>query len=167
LYVAAGNVVTTGFLANGSIVYSGTDNVTLQPGFSASVVSGTGTFTAQLGPCNIDGQLMPPNPQHPEAYAAARASAKGITIDRNIAIKIYPNPFNSITNVEIDLPAPANVSVSIYDMAGRLVDNPVRNKPLLTGKNKITYTNNRLTANVYLLVVETGGKRFTEKLIKM
>jgi len=167
LYVASSNTVTAGLLGIGSIVYTGTDNITLQPGFSAAVANGTGAFVAQLGPCNINGQLIPPSQQHASETIAVQSALKQNMIAPNIAVKIYPNPFSSITNLEIVLPKTANVSVSVYDLAGRLVDNPVRNKPLPPGKNNITYTNQKLKPNTYLFVIDSDGKKFTQKLIKM
>ena len=42
--------------------------------------------------------------------------------DYNIS-SIYPNPFNPSTNINVDLKVPANVSMSIIDLNGRLVKN--------------------------------------------
>jgi len=37
--------------------------------------------------------------------------------------KAYPNPFNPTTRIRYGVPTNSNVNVSIYDMAGRLVNN--------------------------------------------
>lgn len=167
VYVASSNVVNTGLFGNGSIIYSGTDNVTLQPGFSAVIHSGTGSVTAKPGPCNIDGQLMPGVGQRAIETTAIQSALKQNIIEDDPAVKVYPNPFSSIANIEIVLPKTANISLSVYDLAGRLMDNPVKNKPMAAGKHTITYTNKWLKPTVYLFVIETNGKKFTQKLLKM
>jgi hypothetical protein len=52
------------------------------------------------------------------------------------------------------LEAAAQVSVYVYNMPGKLVDNPVKNKTMPAGTNNITYTNSRLPGGIYLIVVE-------------
>lgn len=166
LYVASVNVVGASLLGNGAIIYAGADNVTLQPGFSAGVANGTGAFIAQIGPCNINGQLTT-NVGLQAIERTAMQSSKQITIAETPAIRFYPNPFSGSTNLEIVLPKASNVSLSVYDLAGRLMDNPVKNKPMTAGKHTITYTNKGLKPNAYLFVIETNGKKFTQKLLKM
>ncbi|NNV57171.1 T9SS type A sorting domain-containing protein [Panacibacter sp. KCS-6] len=167
LFVASGNIVTNGFFGPGLIAFTGTDNVTLQPGFSASVASGLGNFTAQIGPCNQSSQLTTAVPMQVPAKAITATPIAENIKSVNTAIKVYPNPFSSIANIEISLPKTAHISLSVYDPSGRLIDKPVNNKPMLAGTNNIPYTNKQLSANYYLFVIEIDGVRFTEKVIKL
>ena len=41
--------------------------------------------------------------------------------DRYFLYNAFPNPFNPVTTIKYDLPEPAHVKLSVYDMAGRLV----------------------------------------------
>lgn len=154
------NVVGDGILGKGSIVFTGTDKVSLKAGFSASVLSGTGFFSVKTGLCDPGAELHAGNPQ--QAMAAANLDS----IKHTTSIKVYPNPFTNSTNVAIALEAASQVSVYVYNTPGKLVDNPVKNKTMPAGTNNVTYTNSRLTAGIYLIVVEINGRRFTQKLVK-
>lgn len=154
------NVVGDGILGKGSIVFTGTDKVSLMPGFSASVLSGAGFFSAKTGLCDPGAEFHSGNPQ--QTVAAARLDS----IKHTTSIKVYPNPFANNTNVAITLEAAAQVSVHVYSMQGKLIDNPVKNKAMPAGINNVTYANSRLTAGIYLIVVEINGRRFTQKLVK-
>lgn len=174
-YIAFGNnifgtapyTVSNSLFGNGTIIYSASDNITLLPGFSAVVAGGTGNFTAQIGSCSVVGQYLQGNQTSANVATASTVITKEKVVAENTTIQVYPNPFSSITNLEIALPKTANISVYIYDLAGRLVDNPVRNRPMQAGKNQLTYANNRLKANTYLLIVEIDGRKFTQKMIKI
>jgi len=155
------NTVGSGPLGNGGIVFIGTDKISLKPGFSASVNNGTGSFSARMGICDPITNLQPGNPQQ------AVAAVKQADIKHESSIKVYPNPFTNSTNVAIDLAVAGQVSVYVYNTMGKLVDNPVRNKTMPAGTNNVTYTNSRLTADTYLIVVEINGRRFTQKLVKL
>lgn len=161
LILKQNNVVGNGVLGNGSIIFTGSDKVSLKAGFSASVTAGTGVFSAKIGPCSPVTELRPGNPQQ------AMAAVKQDGIKHNTSIQVYPNPFANSTNVAITLETATQVSVYVYNMPGKLVDNPVKNKPLPAGTNNITYINSRLTAGIYLIVVEINGRRFTQKLVKL
>ena len=44
-----------------------------------------------------------------------------ITTPGMVSLSAYPNPFNASTNIRINLPEEANISVSIFDIRGKLV----------------------------------------------
>jgi len=160
LYVPIPNTVNSGLFGNGSIIYSGIDAVTLPPGFIANIGSGSGNFSAIIGSCAM-GQLQQGNP---EAITAKQLPKPETT---KKGIKVYPNPFSSIANIEFYLEKPSAVSVSVYDITGRLMDKPVINRQMPSGNNKISYNSSKLTANLYVFVIEVNGKKFTEKVVKM
>ena len=55
--------------------------------------------------------------------AEAVATRDGAPIPESVALKQnYPNPFAGTTTITFDLPAPSNVTVRVYDVAGREVD---------------------------------------------
>ena len=45
----------------------------------------------------------------------------------------YPNPFNPKTMISFTLPEPQNVTLKIFDMLGREIDNPISNTPFEYG----------------------------------
>ena len=81
----------------------------------------------------------------------------------------YPNPFNPITNIEFYLAEESNVSLSIYDLSGKLV------KVLLDGNIGMGYSRfvwdasdnsgKQVSAGVYLYRIKTEKFVQTKKLI--
>jgi hypothetical protein len=90
LELAQHNVVGNGILGNGSIVFTGTDKVSLKEGFSASVLSGTGSFSVRMGVCDPITELHPGNPQQ------AVAAVKQDSIKHHTSIRVYPNPLPAV-----------------------------------------------------------------------
>ncbi len=81
----------------------------------------------------------------------------------------YPNPFNPITNIEFYLAEESNVSLTIYDLSGKLV------KVILDGNIGVGYSRfvwdasdnlgNQVSAGVYLYRIKTEKFVQTNKLI--
>ena len=74
----------------------------------------------------------------------------------------WPNPFNPTVTIDYDLAAPGLVSVSIYDVAGRLVQTLV-NETKQSGPHRATWNGidrrgNRAASGVYLVVLRAGGR---------
>ena len=51
----------------------------------------------------------------------------------------YPNPFNPSTTIRFDLPVSGEVSLRIYDPAGRLVRTLVRDREFLAGQHSVVW----------------------------
>lgn len=76
----------------------------------------------------------------------------------------YPNPFNPTTNVVFNLPAPAQVSVQVFDILGRQVmELPVRQMSA-GSQRSVQLDASRLSSGTYLyrLVAETRAKRLVK-----
>ena len=73
----------------------------------------------------------------------------------------YPNPFNPVTKVDYSLPSESNVSLVIYDMLGRKVQNIV-SEHQQAGFYSIQINANNLSSGVYFyrLLAETNGQSF-------
>ena len=81
----------------------------------------------------------------------------------------YPNPFNPVTTLRYDLPEDAMVSITIYDMMGRIVKTMV-NVDQTAGHKSIQWnaTNNvgqPVSAGLYLYTIEAGEFRQTKKMV--
>jgi len=74
----------------------------------------------------------------------------------------YPNPFNPSTRVDISIPEPGAVTVSVYDALGRLLQN--RSEYLSKGNYSIDW-NAKGSAGVYFFNVKTKSGSFTRKMI--
>ena len=81
----------------------------------------------------------------------------------------YPNPFNPTTTINFSLPAKSNVSLIIYDVLGRKV-NEIVNEELPAGIQKVTWnglnsSGVRTSSGVYFyrLIAKAGnGKQFVQ-----
>jgi len=81
----------------------------------------------------------------------------------------YPNPFNPITTLSYGLPEDALVSITIYDMMGRIVNNLVSSQQN-TGYKSIQWnaTNDEgkpVSAGLYLYTIQAGDYIQTKKMV--
>jgi len=76
----------------------------------------------------------------------------------------YPNPFNPVTAINISLPADGLVNVSVYNVAGQMVD-AVFNNSLTAGSHSITWDAGNLSSGVYLIRTEAGKNISTQKVM--
>ncbi len=81
----------------------------------------------------------------------------------------YPNPFNPSTILQYYLPQNEFVTISIYDISGKLISSLV-NKNQYSGYKSVRWnsTNDqgqRVSAGVYLYSIEAGDFRETKKMI--
>ena len=164
IFITSENIVGSSLLGDGSILYSATDNLTLLPGFSASVGNGTGKFIAFIGSCVFNTQNKQSQPQTALATTPEAVQQKAVA---NNIVYIYPNPFNAQTQVNITVAKAATASITVYDVNGKIADNPTRRSTLIPGSNMVTYNNARLKPGVYLFVVDIDGQRYTQRVVKM
>ncbi len=83
---------------------------------------------------------------------------------------IHPNPFNPSTQIAYDLPRSARVSVTVYDVAGRLVRVIRDDVPTEAGSHAEAWDgmNNsgaRLASGVYLCRLEVDGEVFSRRMV--
>ena len=81
----------------------------------------------------------------------------------------YPNPFNPVTTLRYDLPEDALVSITIYDVMGRVVKTLI-NDQQTAGYRSLQWnaTNNAgspVSAGIYLYMIQAGDFRQTRKMV--
>jgi len=99
------------------------------------------------------------------------ACAGGVDVPEPVApaaVGAQPNPFNPRTELVFRIPRAGRVRLAIYDLQGRLVDLLVDEKRP-PGEHRLVWdardrTGHALASGTYLMVMETGGQRVTEKL---
>ena len=79
----------------------------------------------------------------------------GFTLSQN-----YPNPFNPATTIEFDIGSTEHVTLSVYNLNGRLVAKLV-DEELSPGVYKTTFKSADFSSGVYFYVLRAG--RFTEQ----
>ncbi len=77
----------------------------------------------------------------------------------------YPNPFNPATKFNFSLPEGANVSIRIFDIAGREVDVIVNNQFMSQGVYTVNYSADRLSSGVYFYRITANEFVETKKMV--
>ncbi len=86
-------------------------------------------------------------------------------ISNNIALeKAYPNPASNICNIVYSIPSSANVSVSLYDISGRQVQNLLTDTQLPRGRYKIPVDVTGLNSGIYIYRVVVNDEAYSQKL---
>ena len=76
----------------------------------------------------------------------------------------YPNPFNSTTKISYGLPADANVSIQVFDIAGSLIETIISN-PQTGGHHSTVWDAGMNTSGVYLVRIEAGQFNTVTKVV--
>jgi len=79
----------------------------------------------------------------------------------------YPNPFNPTTQIRFTIPESQQVSLKVYDMAGRLVANLVDNTGYPAGSHEVTFNANSLASGIYFYRFITESEIVTRKMTLM
>jgi hypothetical protein len=103
------------------------------------------------------------------AHAVGCSTATGIDVadaeaGKNVMLKSFPNPFNPTTRIAYTLPTQGLVTLSVYDVAGRLVETPVREMQS-AGDHVIEWDAHDVPSGVYFCKLESPGVSQTCRLV--
>jgi hypothetical protein len=81
----------------------------------------------------------------------------------------YPNPFNPLTQIRYELPKPAHVSVTIYDMSGKLIQS-LYNATQAPGSYTLIWdgtdrSGNDVSSGVYMYQLRANRQIVTKKMM--
>jgi hypothetical protein len=76
----------------------------------------------------------------------------------------YPNPFNPVTNIRFDLPNHSEVSLQVYNIEGKLIDNLVKGV-FEAGIYNISYDAGSLPSGIYFYKLTAGNYTQTRKMV--
>ncbi len=76
----------------------------------------------------------------------------------------YPNPFNPVTSIKFSLPENQKVSLSVYNVAGRLVEMLV-DENRIAGFHTVKWNAGRNASGIYFYRLDAGHKSTTQKMI--
>ena len=77
-------------------------------------------------------------------------------------LSIYPNPTNSTTTIEFDVPSVQNTSVEVLNMLGQAVW--FKDLGKITGNQKVIVDANKLKSGIYFVSIKVGSEVSTHKL---
>lgn len=146
--------------------------------------SGTATLNNQNDYVRIDGPsvwieystqngiiLSPKHPHsiwrdHTKDYGGTGAPLRVSNFGMISGLVNFPNPVVDNTTFNFNLKEGASVKINIYDITGKLVVTPYKDK-LDAGNNSVTVDLSDLNAGTYLYTIETNGvKSNSNRLIK-
>jgi len=97
------------------------------------------------------------------AYSALSSGGES-TLPKGFALhQAYPNPFNPSTTIRFDLPEEGFITMSVYDITGKLVETLI-NKPMEPGTHRIQWNPFNLSSGLYIVQLEAGEKTFNQKI---
>jgi hypothetical protein len=76
----------------------------------------------------------------------------------------YPNPFNPITTIQFSIPELSRVTVSIYDLQGRLIETLVDEK-LSPGNHIVQWDADGFSSGIYFILLNGGERREIQKIV--
>ncbi|MCP5064879.1 MAG: T9SS type A sorting domain-containing protein, partial [Ignavibacteriae bacterium] len=79
----------------------------------------------------------------------------------------FPNPFNPSTKISFGLPEQSTVSLIIYDITGKVVEEFLRNEQLPAGSYSYYFEAKNLASGIYIYRLQAGDFVETKKLIFM
>ena len=85
-------------------------------------------------------------------------------IDDFTLIGIYPNPFNSVTQIEFYLPEPFRTEIIVYNIVGQKVDD-ISTEILEKGIHKIKWNASSLSAGFYFINIKYQKGQITRKVL--
>ncbi len=82
----------------------------------------------------------------------------------NSGIRIYPNPMNDLGTIAFNLGAAADVTISIYNLEGRLVKT-IKAGKLNSGEQKIQISTDEFSKGTYLVSIDGSGIHASSKFV--
>ncbi|MFK7969644.1 MAG: T9SS type A sorting domain-containing protein [Bacteroidia bacterium] len=81
-------------------------------------------------------------------------------------LQVFPSPFKDEFKVRFSVEEQENVSITILDMSGRMVSEPLKGASFETGTHDINLSGTSLKPGAYIVRLEAGGKIHHAKVMK-
>lgn len=153
-FIEADNTVFSG----ANTIYKAGDYILLKPNFVAEYGS---VFHAYIEDCTTEGGLA-------GGFVVPKQRSSGTNMEvgtTDTKIKTYPNPFSYATTVEYELVKAANVSLSIYDVQGRVIKVLMSATEQKTGIYKVKMERENLPSGLYYYKLQIDEQVFSNKIV--
>ncbi len=102
---------------------------------------------------------------HKDKKVMISIPADAIQIANSYKVKMaYPNPFNAALTIPFELNEAMYVSISIYDINGRVVSN-IMNNEMQTGRYSIHYNASNLSSGIYFVRFNIGAAWNIQRIV--
>ncbi len=85
---------------------------------------------------------------------------------QNLEVQVFPNPFTSNIQIDINIQYSDNISISIYNSKGELIENKT-NISIQPGDIYVISNTDKLKQGVYFCVIKTSDVIQTRKIVKL
>lgn len=92
-----------------------------------------------------------------------------LLLPSEISVLAYPNPFNPISSLTVDIPFPGTISISVYDGSGKHAVTIAEGEYLIAGKHTYIFDGSGLSSGIYFVTARfaaTGGSPLFSRSIK-
>ena len=76
----------------------------------------------------------------------------------------YPNPFNPIVNIDLEIASESILNVNVYNIKGQLVDNLVSDKIYKRGYYNLSWNASSFSSGIYFIRFNIGNQNFIKKV---
>ncbi|MBN8568376.1 MAG: T9SS type A sorting domain-containing protein [Ignavibacteria bacterium] len=77
----------------------------------------------------------------------------------------YPNPFNPVTKINFELPFNTNVTLAVFDVTGRMINELISGKLYTAGYHTIEFNGQNLSSGVYFYKLTTNENNSIRKMV--
>lgn len=121
---------------------------------------GGGLFSQLRRICKIDERLP---------TAVSSSSLSDTQLEKTFSFSVYPNPFNAATSIRFDIVIGSEVDLTIYNIGGQAVRRLIVGEHKAPDRYAVTWDGrddkgNALASGSYLMVLENGRERHTQKM---
>ncbi len=141
------------FVEIGTVEGNGNSNRELTYNFDDNSIAESGLYIYRLRQVDYDGTESIEGPI-------------GIRVDRKVktSVNVYPNPARDMVNFEINSSDIADLKVTMYNVAGKVVVPSLASTRLESGVNELTVNLDGVPVGSYILRIQVGQQAFVKKL---
>jgi hypothetical protein len=127
-------------------------------GYQVDEIPGSFTFT--------DAQIVSRTYQVLKNVTVGIYETVGTEIPSAFSLKQnFPNPFNPTTKIRFDLSKGANVSLKVFDVAGKQVAELLNNEFVTAGTKQVAFDAGKLSSGIYFYTLTAGNFTETKKMM--
>ncbi|MEN0051224.1 MAG: T9SS type A sorting domain-containing protein, partial [Bacteroidota bacterium] len=152
-YITQAEIISTQSIESGAtVLYQAGTTITLSADFHAK--SGS-TFTARIEDCAAQNSTEETIEERSEEIDANKTA---------LQVVVFPNPFNSITNIQFYLATAGDVVLTITDMNGKVVHQQ-QYLDLQSGEYQHQFEASQMPDGMYFLHIRTAQQQMVKQLI--
>ena len=156
VYVASNTIESAETISSSmDVIYKAPASITLSAGFQ---VAAGGSFLATISDCQ--------NPMYSRPIVAPTQQGNPTSnIRTGATLAAYPNPATTSSQIKYTLPQMDNISLSIQDMKGQVLELLIDNERVEKGTYQIDWSAANLPAGMYFLQLATTQQTQIEKIV--